>query len=135
MTNPLTFIGKPQSFQNKFLIYPPTVAEVVSNPYYGQFVKLLTISQDDIKDDLAKKEQYKDIPTPFEFLLINCYHSPQFADITKKAFRFFLHQQINFFYEEKMLVVGNLEEEIQKIKSVDELITIKEDDYFYFQNA
>ena len=135
MINPLTFIGKPQLFQNKFYIYPPTVEEVLTCDFYGQFVKLLTITQDDIKDDFAKKERYKDIPTPFEFLLINCYHDAQFASITKMAFKFFLHQEINFFYEEKMLVVGKLEEVVQKISSLEELITIREDDYFDFQNA
>jgi hypothetical protein len=76
MINPAAFIGKPLLFKKGINIYPPTIAEVISNPYYGQFIKLLTLSQDDIRDDLAKKEQYKDIPTPFEFLLINCYHSP-----------------------------------------------------------
>jgi hypothetical protein len=45
-------------------------------------LKLLTISQEDIQDELAKKskEQKEDdkpktYPTPLEFLLINCYHS------------------------------------------------------------
>ena len=34
-----------------------------------------------------------------------------------------------------MLVVGNLEETVQHIKSINDLITIKEEDYFDFQNA
>ena len=135
MIEPIIFIGKPLLFNNKFYIYPPTVAEVVENPLYGQFVRLLTISQEDIRDDLAKKEQTTDIPTPLEFLLINCYHSQQFAAIAKQAFQFFLHQEINFFYEQKTLIVGKLEEVVQNINSLDELITIKEEEYFDFQNA
>ena len=134
MLNPATFIGQPLSFQNKFYIYPPTVKEVVTNPFYAQFIRLLTITQEDIKDELAKKEQFTDIPTPFEFLLINCYHSQQFALIAQQAFQFFLHQDINFFYEEKMLVVGDLQETVKKINSINDLITIKEEDYFEFQN-
>ena len=134
MINPNVFLCKPLIFKNKFKVFPPTVSEVIENPFYGQFVRLLTITQDDIKDEMAKKEEYINIPTPFEFLLINSYHSQQFAAIAKLAFNFFLHKEIYFFYEQKMIVVGNLEEGVQQIKSLDDLITIKEEDYFDFQN-
>ena len=134
MINPLTFIGRPRKFQDKFYVYPPTVKEVLENPYYNQFVRLLTIDQDDIRDDLTKKDQYTNIPTPFEFLLANCFNSKQFEALSKEAFRFFIHEDINFFYEEKMIVVGNLAETVQHIKSLNDLITIKEEDYFDFQN-
>ena len=33
-----------------------------------------------------------------------------------------------------MIIVGNLEEGVQQIKSLDDLVTIKEEDYFDFQN-
>jgi hypothetical protein len=33
-----------------------------------------------------------------------------------------------------MLVIGNLEEVVTKIEKVDDLITIKEEEYFDFQN-
>jgi hypothetical protein len=56
MINPAAFIGKPLLFKKGISVYPPTIAEVISNPYYGQFIKLLTLSQDDIRDELAKKE-------------------------------------------------------------------------------
>ena len=135
MINPVVFIGKPLLFKNKFYIYPPTISEVLQNEGYGQFIKLLTITQDDIRYDLAKKEQTIDIPTPFEFLLINCYHSSQFAIVAKEAFKFFLHQEVTFFYEQKMLIIGNLEKTVQKINSLDELVTIKEEEYFDFQNV
>ena len=134
MINPVTFIGKPLNFQNKFNIYPPTVEDVLTNPLYSQFVKVLTITQEDIRDELTKKEKPQTIPTPLEFLLINCYHSQQFAEITKKAFQFFIHEDINFLYEDKMLIIG-LEKTMQHINSIDELITLKEEEYFDFQNA
>ena len=134
MINSEVLIGLPLNFKNKFKIYPPTVAQVVGNPRYSQYHRALTITADDIKDELAKKEQYTNIPTPFEFLLINCYHYPQFAAVTKEAFQFFLHQDVNFFYEQKMLVIGSLEKEVTRIKSLDQLITITEDEYFDFQN-
>ena len=134
MINPAVFIREPLNFKGKFNIYPPKVKDVIGNPMYAQFLQVLTLSQDDIRDELAKKEQYTNIPTPFEFLLINCYHYPEIASITKKAFKFFTQKDINFFYEEKMIIVGQLETVVQNIRSIDELITLKEEDYFDFQN-
>ena len=135
MNNPAVFIKEPLTFKNKFKVYPPSVRDVVGNPKFTQFLKILTISQEDIQDELSKKtEEKKDIPTPFEFLFINCYHNTEFRKVAIEAFNFFIHEKINFFYEEKMLIVGDLEKVVSEIESVDDLITIKEEDYFDFQN-
>jgi hypothetical protein len=100
MTNPAVFIGEPLKFKDKFFVYPPKVKEVVANPSFGQFLKVLTITQEDIRDELVKKEDGdNNYPTPFEFLLINCYHSQEFQEITKEAFRFFIRDEITFVFE------------------------------------
>lgn len=135
-----TFIHEPLNFKNKFKIYPPTVREVVNNAEYGQYLKILTTSQEDIQDDLNQQSKDKNsdkpnaYPTPFEFLLINCYHVPQFKEIVEKAFQFFLHDKVNFFYEQKLLVIGELEKVVQEITNIDQLVTISEEEYFDFQN-
>ena len=135
MNNPAVFIKEPLNFKNKFKIYPPSVRDVVSNPKYAQYQKLLTFSQDDIQAELAKKiKEGESLPTPFEFLLINCYHNADFRQIAIEAFDFFLHEQVNFFYEQKMLIIGDLEKVITKIEKVEDLITIQEEEYFEFQN-
>ena len=135
MSNAAVFIGEPLRFKDKFYVYPPKVKEVVTNPYFGQYLKMLTITQEEIQDELKEKiEKGKNFPTPFEFLLINCYHHPDFKKIAEDAFAFFLHQPINFFYEEKMLVVGNLQKIVQETNNLEELIVIKEEEYFDFQN-
>ena len=135
MNNPAVFIGEPLLFKNKIKIYPPSVREVVSNPRYSQFLKILTLSQEDVQDELVKKNsENKDIPTPFEFLLINCYYSAEFRDIATRAFEFFIHEPVSFFYEQKMVVIGDLEKTIVKIERVEDLVTISEDEYFDFQN-
>ena len=137
MPNPLVFIGEPLDFKGKFKVYPPKVKDVVGTLEYSACYKALTISQEDITDELASKKDVdiSKAPTPFEYLLINCYHSLEFREITKKAFRIFLHQEVNFFFEEKMLIIGDLGEVVQHLNSVDDLITIQEDEYFDFQNT
>lgn len=136
MIDSAVFLGTPLNFKNKFNIYPPKVKDVTTNESYAQFVKVLTISQEDIQDEFPKKkeEEQRTIPTPFEFLLINSYHSPQFLNVAKQAFQFFIHEDINFFYEQKMIVVGNLEKVVTEIKSIEDLVTISEEEYFDFQN-
>lgn len=135
MNNPAVFIKEPLIFNNKFKVYPPSIKEVVSNPHFSQFLKVLTITQEDIQDQLKERvEQGKSFPTPFEFLLINSYHNVEFKQIAIQAFEFFIHQPVNFFYEQKILVVGNLEETITKINKIEDLVVINEEEYFDFQN-
>ena len=135
MNNPAVFIREPLIFKNKFKVYPPSVREVVRESRFGQFLKVLTLSQEEIQEELKDKvEQGKDIPTPFEFLLINSYHSKEFRSVANQAFKFFTHQSVNFFFEQKLLVLGDLEEVVTNIDSVEALITISEEEYFDFQN-
>lgn len=135
MNNPAVFIKEPLIFKNKFKVYPPSVREVVNDVRFGQYLKVLTLSQEDIQDELKDKiKQGEDMPTPFEFLFINSYHSREFRAVVNQAFEFFTHQPVNFFFEEKILVLGDLEKVVSEINSIDDLITIKEEEYFDFQN-
>ena len=136
MNNPVFFIGKPLDFKGKFKIYPPTVSDVVTNPRYSQFLKMLTISQEDIQEELNKKlKEGQAAPTPFEFLFNNSYYSMEFRVIANEAFKFFIHEPINFLYEEKMLVIGDLEKVVTEIHDIKELVTLSEEEYFEFQNT
>ena len=134
MIEPAVFIREPLKFKQGVYVYPPSVKEVITNNFFGKLVDILTLSYEDIQDEMAKKEQYTNVPTPFEFLLINCYHSPQFLSLTKQAFQFFTHKDITIFYEQKKIVLGDLEEMVQSINSLDELIVLEEEEFFNFQN-
>ena len=138
MIDARVFIKHPLRVQGNTKIYPPSVSDVLGNNAYSQFVKVLTITQDDIRDELIKKEEPKEkidqAPTPFEFLLINSYHNDTFRIITEKAFEFFLHEKISFLFEEKTILVGDLEKRILEIESLDQIVKINEDNYFDFQN-
>lgn len=138
MIDARVFIKQPLHFKGKIKIYPPSVSDILDNPGYGQYLKVLTITQDDIRDELIKKEETKEkineAPTPFEFLLINSYHNALFKQITEEAFWFFLHEKITFLFEEKIILVGNLEKKILEVKSLNDLPSIDENNYFDFQN-
>lgn len=136
MSNARSFIGLPRNFKNKFLIYPPKIADIVDNDDFTLYRHIFTITADDIKDQIKKKEgEGTKIPTPFEFLLINCYYDKNFLETAKKAFEFFIHQKISILYEQKAIIIGGTEQVGQEIKSIEELTLLKEEEYFDFQNA
>jgi hypothetical protein len=55
MINSEVLIGLPLNFKNKFKIYPPTVAEVVGSERFNQYRRMLTITAEDIRDEVSKK--------------------------------------------------------------------------------
>jgi hypothetical protein len=45
---------------------------VVTNPNFGVFYKILTITQEDITDELRDRlGEGEKMPTPFEYLILN----------------------------------------------------------------
>lgn len=133
------FLMLPVGFKNKCKVYPPSINEIIGNVYFNNFKKILTISQEEIEDEYLDPKNNKNIintkiPTPLEFLLANCYHNKDLEKIAKKAFHFFIKEDVTFMYEKKAIMIGTLEDEILKIKTIDDLVFIEEEDYFSFQN-
>ena len=135
MSKELFFIGQPVQFKPGVLIYPPSLKDVIVNNNYFTFSRILTYSQEEIEDIYVKEKKDLSIfPTPIEFMLNNCFHDSKYELICKEAFRFFLKTEVTFLYEQKKIVIGNLEEILQKLESISQLITISEEEFFDFQN-
>ena len=83
-------------------------------------------------DELSKSGNTDNVPSPFEFLLINCFHYKDFREIITEAFKFFIYEPVNFLYEEKKIVIGDLTKVVTKINKIEELITISEEEFFDF---
>ena len=136
MSKELYFLCQPQVFKPGIKIYPPTVNDVVMNEHFGQYMTLLTYSQEDVEDEfLNMKKKLEVYPTPMEFMLNNSYHNKQYDELCKAAFKFFIHEEVTFLYEQKMIVVGNIQEVLKTAQSIEDLIVISEEDFFDFQNA
>ena len=135
MINELFYLGEPFEFKPGINIYPPTVKQVVSDKYYGVYGKILTQSQEEIEDEFLKaKKELEKYPTPIEFMLNNSYHNKEYETICRSAFKFFIHQEVYFLYEQKLIVIGNLEETLKNAQSINDLILINEEEFFDFQN-
>lgn len=129
------FLGLPKNFKHKCEVYPPLGEDVIGNENYPIYKKILTFSQEEIEDEFTEnKQDVSAAPTPWEFLLSNAYNSKELENLTKQAFKFFTHQEITFFYEQKTILIGNLEQELSNIKNLNDLVFLTEEDFFDFQN-
>ena len=136
MPNILAFMGEPLNFKNKITIYPPTIKEVVTNPYFNMFYKLLTTTQDDVAEELkGKLKDNEEPPTPFKYILLNCQYVSGFSNLLREAFRFFCRTEIGILFEEEKIVIGDVKEQVQSINSLNELVYITEEDFFDFSNT
>ena len=136
MININAFIGEPLNFKGKLKIYPPQIKDVVGNNLYGVFLKILTMDQDDVKDELKKTNpDMIDFPTPYEFLIGNCYQSKEFQTLTNAAFEFFCHTGVTFLCEDKKIIIGKAEELVQNITDVSQISYLLEEEFFDFQNT
>ena len=135
MSKEAFFLGEPVWFKPGIKLYPPKVKDVVANEFYQVYSRLLTYSQEEVEDEfIESQKEMETYPTPLEFLLVNCYHSKDYEARCKEAFRFFIHEDVAFLYDQKIIIIGNLEEVLKSASTLDDLIIIKEENFFDFQN-
>ena len=135
MLDAKTFLKLPHNFKNKFKIFPPSITEVIGTEEFGTYQKIFTISQEELEDDFVEKgANIEDVPTPYEYLFTSCYHNEDFLKIFKKAFKFFTKEEITPLFQIGIFLIGDLETQLTKSKSIDDLVKFDEKDYFEFQN-
>ena len=136
MSKEIFFLGEPVQFKPGIMIYPPKVKDVVVNENFNIYNRLLTYSQEEVEDEFIEAQKtLETYPTPMEFMLNNSYHNKEYEKHCKAAFYFFIHKEVTFLYEQKMIIIGKLEDVLKTVNSLDDLIIIKEEDFFDFQNA
>lgn len=79
----------------------------------------------------TNKDESMPTLTPLEFLLNCAYNNESLNQFAHAAFEFFIHEPITFWYENKAIIVGELNENT----TLDELRLLTEENYFDFQNA
>ena len=135
MINPSILIGEPLNFKNKIKIYPPLIKEVVVNPNFGLLYKILTMSQEDIIEEVKKKlKEGEKAPTPFEYLILSCQYVNGFSQIVQNAFWFFCKTDIGFLFEEQKIIIGNIAQLKETTTNIEEIPFLCKEDFFDFQN-
>lgn len=130
-----TFLCFPKLFQNKINIYPPRVKDIVGNSKFNQYLRILTITQAEIRDLFEEEKIEGNIPTPFLFMYGNYCRNEEVKKITEEAFEFFLHQKVTFVPKMGVILIGEIEKISDTIKNIEDLFYISEKNFFDFQNA
>ena len=129
------FLGLSIKFKSICKIYPPKIQEILTEENYPVYRKLFLITQEDIEDEFTEnKLPMTDVPDPMTYLF-QLASDIRIKKIVTEGFQFFLHEPVLLLADQQMIVVGNLKEDLPKIKSIDQLRIIKKDDYFDFQNT
>ena len=135
MIDPSILIGEPLVFQGKLKIYPPRVKDVITNPNFGAYYKVLTMTQEEVVEQVQSKLKQNEIaPTPFEYLLLHCVYYPDFLELTEKAFDFFCKSPIAIILQEEKIVFEK-EGVISNFQNDISFFCLNERNYFDFQNA
>lgn len=133
-----SFLKLPRSFNGICTIYPPTINEVVDENTKN-LINLLTISSEELEDYFADKTDkngdFIDPPAPFDYLIINAMYNKEFEKKIIQSFELFLHEKVNILYKGKIIIVGDLQKEILKAKSLQDFRIIDENNFFDFQNC
>ena len=135
MINPNFFTGRGVDFQGLCKVYPPKIGEIMDDKDYPVYRKLLMSSQEDIEDEWVEaKLNMEELPTPLEYVFQLSAVDLKIRKIAENGFKFFIHEPVFFLPDQKKVIIGDLRETIKNIKSLDELRTIDENNYFEFQN-
>ena len=135
MTNPCAFIGAPIKFGTICSIYPPTVKDIISDETLLQGYKLLTQTQEDVEDLIEEigKGKIEQLPSPFEYILINMYHNSDFRTLITSGIESFTHEKITVMYERALILFGT-EEVLLAETDVTKYRYLSADNFFEFQN-
>lgn len=139
MTNISAFLGKPIPFNNIF-IYPPKISDAVDKEFF-RVIKILTMSQEEVEDSFHEANEKDKIPipspmpTPLEYLLNNANSSNFYEQLVVKAFRLFTRQEISLLYKAKSILIGDIEQQISKMNSFEDLTILNESNFLDFQNT
>lgn len=104
--------GAPILFYDICAIYSPKLGQIVSEGYdnFQIYLSLLTAEKPAPTGKNEEMEQLLEKITDFQYFLLMTSMDAPTNLLAKKAFRFFIHEDINFSLEPAQIVVGPVEE-------------------------
>lgn len=137
-----SFLGKPFSYEDITMIYPPTVKDIADEPRALIFGKILTMSQEDIWDAINDSEEKdssepfyrwklpENAPTPLQDLIASAVN-PDMRTIIQEGIKFFTHEEVLLLPQGLIVFTAGAE----SIEKIEDLRMLTSDNFFGFQNA
>ena len=135
MINDKIFLGFPIQFKDICKVYPPKVNDVVGNDDFMIYQSLFVMTQEDLDEAYLKDENVIQVPTPFQYLLMNYYQDEEMRNKIEEAFVLFVHEPVTIVPEIEMLLIGKNEEELNPDIDLENPRLLTEENFFDFQNT
>ena len=129
------FLGYPIDFKDICQVYPPTVNDVVGSKDFIMYQALFTMTQEELEDAYANDTNITQIPTPFQYLLMNYYQDEEMRQKIHEAFMKFIHEPVTIVPEIEMLLIGKSEKELDPDIDLENPRLLTEENFFEFQNT
>lgn len=140
MIDSLFFLGYPKPFLNICNIYPPKVYEICKCEYYPLYSKWLLITKEEIEDEYSESKRDPGLaPDPFDYIFDLASQEDEngnrpYEDYFIKAFEFFIHEPVSFLYDLRVILIGDIAQELKNAKELSDLRFLFKGVYFDFQN-
>ena len=135
MINDKIFLGFPIQFKDICKVYPPKVNDVVGNDDFMIYQSLFVMTQEELDEAYLKDENVTQVPTPFQYLLMNYYQDEEMRNKIEEAFVLFVHEPVTIVPEIEMLLIGKNEEELNPDIDLENPKLLTEENFFDFQNT
>ena len=135
MIDPFSFIGQPIPFNNICKVYPPRINDILGELNYPVYKKIFLSTQEDIEDEFTEKRLPMDnIPTPIEYLFNLSKSDERIKQIALEGITFFTKEPATMLMDQQIIIIGDINNILSSIQSIEELRIINKDNYFEFQN-
>ena len=135
MINDKIFLGFPIQFKDICKVYPPKVNDVVGNDDFMIYQSLFVMTQEELDEAYLKDENVTQVPTPFQYLLMNYYQDEEMGSKIEEAFYLFVQEPVTIVPEIEMLLIGKNEDELDPDIDLDNPRLLTEENFFDFQNT
>lgn len=135
MIDERVFLGYPIDFKDICQIYPPTVNDVCGNKDFLIYQSLFTMTQEELEDAYVDGAGATNVPTPFQYLLMNYYQDETMREKIEDGFMKFVHEPVTIVPEIEMLLIGKSEDELDPDIDLENPRLLTEENFFDFQNA
>ena len=135
MIDERVFLGYPIDFKDICQIYPPTVNDVCGNKDFFIYQSLFTMTQEELEDAYVDGAGATNVPTPFQYLLMNYYQDETMRKKIEDGFMKFVHEPVTIVPEIEMLLIGKSEDELDPDVDLENPRLLTEENFFDFQNA
>lgn len=129
------FLKLPIRFNKYIRLYPPSVKEMVGEGGLGiTYLSILTNSKEEIADYWQEQGLEGDPPNPWEYLT-KAMEDENSMLIVSSALYFFTKTEFTYIPKLGKFLIGNLKEEVESNKTLNDFKFFGEEEFFDFQNG